>query len=72
LSPRNTAASPRKNLVKTVFPASNAVTIVAGYAVPSGSADVMCNSQKICTANKDGKEFLNLTAVADQRILENG
>jgi len=35
---KNPAGAPKKSRVKTVFPASNAVTTAAGYAAASGSA----------------------------------
>ena len=53
LSRRNPAGAPKKSRVKTVFPASNAVTTAAGYAAASGSALATRDPFKIFPESED-------------------
>jgi hypothetical protein len=61
LTRRNPAGAPKKSRVKTVFPASNAVTTAAGYAAASITADVMRDPFKIFPESED--EGMALTGV---------
>ncbi len=53
MSHRNPAGAPKKSRVKTVFPASNAVTTAAGYAVARMTADAMRDPFKIFPESED-------------------
>ena len=53
MSRRNPAGAPKKNRVKTVSPASNAVTTAAGYAVATMTADAMRDPFKIFPDSED-------------------
>ena len=53
MSRRNPAGAPKKNRVKTVSPASNAVTTAAGYAAARMTADAMRDPFKIFPESED-------------------